>query len=222
MSTGRYLTSYLLLGLLTVLALGGAVLGIVQSPKNTTLISCASPQQTILRCTGAVPDTLGAANYSEVLNETTPQGKQTDYLVYQAPDRLGGYIQNGTKRTYVYVIGKYEYQSLTVAATASTGSLTFYRQPSQGAKALDPAHGYLPYAKQAKNITQSGDTYSFTLSETTSAGKASGKFTYTVTGSYVSQFTLDVAPSSVDLVISQVGSSPAVVLPSGAKVIKAS
>jgi hypothetical protein len=221
MSTGRYLTSYLLLGLLTVLALGGAVLGVVQSPKSAPLISCTSPQQPIEKCTGAVPNTLGAANYSEVLNETTPQGKQTDYLTYQAPDRLGGYIQSGTRRTYVYVIGTSEYQSLTVAAGTSTADLTFYRQASQGAKALDPAHGYLPYAKQAKDITQSGDTYTFTISETTTQGKAIGTFNYTVTGPTVSQFTLDVAKSSVDLVISQVGSSPPVELPAGAKVVNA-
>jgi hypothetical protein len=169
-----------------------------------------------------VPNTLGAANYSEVLNEATPEGKQTDYLTFQAPDRLGGYIQNGTKRTYVYVIGKWEYQSLSVAAGTSTGHLVLYRQASQGATALDPAHGYLPYAKQAKTISQSGDTYSFTLSETTSQGKATGRFTYTVTGPTVSQFTLDVAGSSVDLVISQVGAAPAVELPAGAKVVNAS
>jgi hypothetical protein len=215
----RNLTSWLLLGLLTVLAVGGAVLGVVQSPKSAPLISCKSPQQPIQRCTGAVPNTLGAANYSEVLTESTPQGKQTDYLTYQAPDRLGGYIQNGDRRTYVYVIGKWEYQSLTVTAGTSTQTLELYRQPSQGAQALDPAHGYLPYAKQAKHISQSGDTYTFTISESTSQGKASGKFTYTVTGPTVSQFTLGVANSSVDLVVSQVGSSPPVRLPAGAKVV---
>jgi hypothetical protein len=206
MNNGRNLISWLLLGLLTVLALGGAVLGIVQAPKSVPLQK-------------AVANTLGAANYSEVLTEDTPQGKQTDYLVYQAPDRLGGYIQSGSKRTYVYVIGKVEYQSLTVSNSASTDHLVFYRQASQGAKALDPAHGYLPYAKQATDIQQSGDTYSFTLSETTAQGKQSGKFTYTVTGSFISEFTLDVATASVQLVISQVGSSPPVVLPAGAKVV---
>lgn len=207
MSNGRNLTSYLLLGLLTVLALGGAVLGIVQSPKNAPL-----PQ--------AVTTTLGAPNYSEVLNEVTAQGKQTDYLVYQGPNRLGGYIQSGGKRTYVYVIGQWEYQSLTVANGASTAHLTFYRQASQGAQALDPAHGYLPYAKQAKNITRSGDTYSFTLSETTAQGKQTGTFAYTVSGPYVSEFNLGVATSSVNLVISQVGTSPPVKLPAGSKVVK--
>ena len=176
MNTGRNLISWLLLGLLTVLALGAAALGIVQAPKNAPLISCASPQQPIQHCTGAVPNTLAAANYSQVLSEDTPQGKQTDYLVYQAPDRLGGYIQSGSKRTYVYVIGKFEYQSLTVANNASTNHLVLYRQPSQGAQALDPAHGYLPYAKSAKDVQQSGDTYSFTLSETTSQGKETGTF----------------------------------------------
>ncbi len=208
MRNGRNLTSWLLLGLLTVVGVGAAVLGVVQSPKSASL------QQ-------AVTNTLGAANYSEVLNEVTPQGKQTDYLTYQAPDRLGGYIQSGNKRTYVYVIGNYEYQSLTVAPGASTSHLTFYRQASQGAQALDPAHGYLPYAKQAKDVTKSGDTYSFTLSETTAQGKQTGTFTYTVTGSYVSQFTLSVSTSSVNLVISQVGTSPPVKLPAGAKVVKA-
>jgi hypothetical protein len=221
MSNGRNLTSWLLLGLLTVVALGAAVLGVAQSPKNAPLISCTSAQQPVLKCMGAVPNTLLASNYSEVLNESTPQGKQTDYLVFQAPDRLGGYIQSGTKRTYVYVIGKWEYQSLTVAAGVSTDHLTFYRQASQGATALDPAHGYLPYAKQAKDVTHSGDTYSFTLSETTAQGKQSGTFTYTVSGPYVSEFTLNVATASVQLVISQVGSSPPVELPAGSKVIKA-
>jgi hypothetical protein len=208
MNSGRNLIAWLLLGLLTVLALGGAVLGIAQSPKNVPL------QQ-------AVDNTIGAANYSEVLTENTAQGKQTDYLVFQAPDRLGGYIESGSKRTYVYVIGTVEYQSLTVANNAPTTSLVFYRQASQGAKALDPAHGYLPYAKQAKDIQKSGNTYSFTLSETTSQGKQSGKFAYTVSGSYVSEFTLNVASSSVQLVISQVGTSPPVKLPAGAKVVKA-
>jgi hypothetical protein len=208
MSSGRNLISWLLLGLLTVLALGGAVLGIVQAPKNVPLHQ-------------AVHQTLAAANYSEVLSEDTPQGKQTDYLVYQAPDRLGGYIQSGSKRTYVFVIGTVEYQSLTVANSASTTHLILYRQTSQGAQALDPAHGYLPYAKQAKDVQHSGDIYSFTLAETTSEGKQSGKFAYTVSGPYVSEFNLNVASSSVQLIISQVGSSPPVRVPAGAKVVTA-
>ena len=51
-----------------------------------------------------------------MVTESTPQGKQTDYLVFEAPDKLGGYVQSGNKRTYVYVIGDTEYQSLTVSA----------------------------------------------------------------------------------------------------------
>ena len=148
MSTGRNLTSWLLLGLLTVLALGGAVLGVVQSPKTAPLISCTSPQQPIQRCTGAVPNTLGAANYSEVLNEDTPAGKQTDYLVFQAPDRLGGYIQSGTKRTYVYVIGKWEYQSLTVAVGASTDHLVLLPAGQPGGQGPRPGPR-LPPVRQA-------------------------------------------------------------------------
>ena len=170
MNDGRNLISWLLLGLLTVLALGGAVLGVVQAPKNVPL------QQ-------AVTNTLAAANYSEVLTENTPQGKQTDYLVFQAPDRLGGYIQSGSKRTYVYVMGAFEYQSLTVANDASTGHLVFYRQVSQGAKALDPAHDYLPYAKQAKDIQTVGGHLLVHVGGDHGQGKESGKFAYTVSGS---------------------------------------
>jgi hypothetical protein len=221
MSNGRNLTSWLLLGLLTVVGLGAAVLGVVQSPTTAPLITCTSPQQPVLKCQGAVPNTLLASNYSEVLAESTPQGQQTDYLVYQAPDRLGGYIQSGAKRSYVYVIGKWEYQSLTVANDASTAHLVFYRQPSQGAKALDPAHGYLPYGKEGKNVQQSGDTYSFTVIGTTAQGTATEAFGFTVSGPYVSEFTLKVQTSSVQLVISQVGSSPPVKFPAGAKVVQA-
>jgi hypothetical protein len=200
----RYWIAWLLLGVLVVVGAGAAVLGVAQSPKNTPLLR-------------AVTNTLSARNYSEVLEERTNQGKQTDYLVFQAPDRLGGYIQSGKLRTYVYVIGSTEYQSLTVPAGTPTRRLTFYRQASQGATALDPAHGYLPYATQAKRPTHSGDTYSFTL---TKQGQT-GTFTYTVTGSYVSQFTLTVPNASVRLDISDVGTSPPVALPAGAKVVSA-
>ncbi len=79
-------------------------------------------------------NTLIAPNYSEVLEERTNQGKQSDYLVFQAPDRLGGYIQSGNRRSYVYVIGSTEYQSLTVSAGTPTKKLTFYQQASQGAR----------------------------------------------------------------------------------------
>jgi hypothetical protein len=204
MSDSRNPTSWLLLGLLTVVGVGGAVLGVAQSPKNVPL------QQ-------AVDNTLAAPNYSEVLTESTAQGKQTDYLTYQAPDRLGGYIQSGSKRTYVYVIGALEFQSLTVSANSPNPHLVFYKQSSQGAKALDPAHGYLPYARQGKNIQQSGGTYSFTL---TKSGQT-GKFGFTVSGQYISEFTLNVQSASVQLVISEVGTSLPVRLPAGSKVVAA-
>ncbi len=206
MNNGRNLLSWLLLGLLTVLALGGAVLGIAQAPKDAPLDQ-------------AVSNTLSAANYSEVHTENTPGKSQTDYLVYQAPDRLGGYIDSASQRIYVYVIGKFEYQSASLPKNADTSHLVLYRRPSQGAQALDPAHGFLPYAQYAKNIQKSGDTYSFTLSKSSLLGQETGEFTYTVIGPYVSEFTLSVAASSVQLIISQVGSSPPVALPAGSKVV---
>ena len=193
MSDLRQTISWLLLVMVAVVGGGAAVLGVSQAPKNAPLQE-------------AVDNTLAAANYSQVVTETTPQGKQTDYLVFEAPDKLGGYVQSGDKRTYVYVIGNTEYQSLTVSANTPTKHLVFYQQPSQGAAAVDPTHHYLRYATTAKNIDQSGSTYSFTLTQ----GGQTGHFAYTVSGQYVSEFNLTVKTASVQLVISQVGTSPPV------------
>ena len=90
--------------------------------------------RTTSRCYQAVHNTQHAASYSEVVSETTPQGTQTDYLVYQAPDKLGGYIQSGNRRTYVYVIGNKEYQSITVTANTPDQAPGFLRaaQPRCG------------------------------------------------------------------------------------------
>ncbi len=204
MNDPRQTIGWLLLVMVAVVGGGAAVLGVSQAPKNVPLQK-------------AVNNTLAASNYSQVVTESTPQGKQTDYLVFEAPDKLGGYVESGSKRTYVYVIGDTEYQSLTVSSTASTKHLVFYSQPSQGATTVDPTHNYLRYATTAKNITQTGSTYSFTLTQ----NGETGHFSYTVSGQYISEFDLAVKTASVQLVISQVGSSPPVALPSGAKVIKA-
>jgi hypothetical protein len=200
--TLRTAIAWLLLALLAVVGAGAAVLGVSQAPTGAPLLN-------------AVTNTLGASNFSEVLVESTVQGQQSDYLTFQAPDRLGGYIQSGSRVTYVYVIGSYQYQSLTVRAGTTPRHLTFYRQPSQGAVALDPAHGYLPYATQAKHLGQSGDTYSFTLTK----NGQTGNFTYTVSAQYVSRFTLSVPHASVRLDISGVGTSPSVNLPAGSKIV---
>jgi hypothetical protein len=200
----RSTISWLLLTLLGVVGAGAAVLGVSQSPDNVPLAT-------------AVKNTLAAPSYSMALTQSTAQGKQSDYLVYQAPDRLGGYVVSGNKRTYVYVIGTTEYQSLTVSANTPTSHLVFYKQESQGAAALDPVSNYLHYASLAKHVTQSGSTYSFSL---TQQGQV-GKFTFTVSGSYVSAIDLTVQTSSVQLIISQVGTSPPVALPAGAKVVAA-
>ena len=200
----RNVIAWLLLALLAVVGAGAAVLGVHQAPTTAPLLT-------------AVSNTLAASNYTQVLVQNTSQGKQTDYLVWQAPDRLGGYIQSGNRRSYVYVIGAYEYQSLTVAAGATPAHLTFYRQAGQGAIANDPAHGYLPYAAQAKHPSKSGDTYSFTLTK----NGQTGTFGYTVSGQYISQFTLTVPHASVNLVISSVGTSPPVELPAGSRVLGA-
>lgn len=202
MSDSKNITAWLLLGLLTVAGAGFAVLGVVQSHVPLEQ---------------AVSNTLSARNYSEVFTQSTPQGKETEYLVYQAPDRLGGYDQSGNKHTYVVIIGNKAYESLTVAANASTAHLTFYEENVPVAKTFDPAQLYLPYAKRAQHVVNNGSTHSFTI---TQMGQV-GAFAYTVSGWHVSQFTLGVPSekASLHLAISKVDTSPPVALPAGAKIV---
>jgi hypothetical protein len=202
MNDPRRLISWLLLGLLTAVGVGGAILGIALAPRNVPLHEAAT-------------NTKAAANYSEVATEQTTRGSQTDYLVYQAPDRLGGYIQSGNQRTYIYIIGSVQYQSVSVKANASTQHLVFYRQAAQPVTVDDPAYNYLGFVDHATHVTQDGSTYTFVLHQ----GTQTGTFVYTVNGKYVSSFALTVPGASVHLVISQVGTSPPVKLPAGAKVI---
>ena len=114
----------------------------------------------------------------------------------------------GTQRTYVYVIGDVTYQSLTVSAKAGTSHLTFYRQPSEGAATLDPAHNYLRYADQAKHAKVGSHHHLQGGPE-----RSDRHLRVHRAGSYVSSVTLTVQSASVSLVISQVGSSPPVVSP---------
>jgi hypothetical protein len=202
MNATTRMTSWLLLGLLTAVAAGAAILGIVQSPNNASLDQ-------------AVKNTLAAPNYTEVLNTTTPNGSQTLHLEFQAPDRLGGYAVNGNRRTYIYVIGTYEYQSLTVPATASDKHLVFYRQPGRPASQADPARGFLAFAEHGQNVKGSAGSYTFTVTQ----NGVTGAFTATVSGAYVSAMTLAAPNESDQLEISQVGTSPPVALPSGSRVI---
>ena len=174
----------------------------------------------ILQLTVPIVNFIWLPNYSEVVNENAPQGTQTDRLKYQAPDRLGGYIQSGSKRTYVYVIGSTQYQSGAVPNNTLTKQLTFHQQASQGATALDPppptATSLMPIRQSTRHAA--GDTYSFTLNQ----GGKTGTFSYTVNGQYVSTFTLRVSNSSVRLDISAVGTSPPVTPPTGSKISPAS
>jgi hypothetical protein len=194
--------SWLLVGMVAVVTAGAAALGVEQAPNTAAL-------------TDAVNNTLQAPSYNEVASESTPQGSETAYVSYQAPDRLGGFVQSGNRRTYVVFIGNYEYQSVTVSPGASTKHLTFYRQAIAGGTAADPAHTYLKLASEGTDHKQSGNTTTMSLNE---AGQTVD-LAFTVSGQYVSQFKGSGGGSSVQLVISQVGNGRPVALPAGAKVV---
>jgi hypothetical protein len=194
----KYL-AFVLVGILTLVGAGMAVLGVVQSKSATDLGQ-------------AVKNTLGASNYSEYLVEKTPQGNQTANLVFQSPDRLGGWLLSAGRKTYLYIIGTKEYIAVSQKASAPAPK-TFYTQESAGAQAVDPAHTYLPYWDKGKS-TRSGSVTTVTLSQ----GGQTEKLNYTVTGNYVSKFDASTPGGTIELDISDIGSSPSVKLPSGYKV----
>jgi hypothetical protein len=193
--------SFVLLGVLTLVGVGAAVLGAVQSTSGTSLGQ-------------AVTNTLKSPNYSEYLVEKTPQGNQTASLVYQAPDRLGGWLESSGRRTYLVIIGSNEYISVTRSAKITGTPLSFYRQQTTGAQQVDPAHTYLPFYDKGP-ATRSGSVTTVTLSQ---SGQIE-RLTYTVTGNVVSKFAAVTPGGTISLDISKVGSSPAVQLPAGAKIV---
>jgi len=196
------LIGWLLLVLVAVLAAGGAALGVTQAPKQATLQN-------------AVKNTLNAANYTSDVLESSSQGTQTQHLVFQAPSRLGGYVDSGTVRVYVAVIDGVEYQSNQVSPSASTDHLTFQKQASQPASSYDPVHEYVTLAKNAKHVHQKGDTYTFTVTQ----GGQTASFTATVIGQYLSDLTITATGAQLSLTVASVNSSPPVTLPAGAKVV---
>jgi len=191
--------SFILLGVLAVVGLGAATLGVVQSKSGTTLSQ-------------AVTNTLNAQSYTENLAEKTPQGNQTASLSYQAPDRLGGWLDSVGRRTYLVIIGTTEYISVTRPIKGAKGPIDFYKQQTEGAKAVDPAHTYLMYYDKGTS-TKSGSVTTVTLSQ----GGETEKLIYTVTGNYVSNFKAVTPGGTINLTIGNVGSAPKVSLPSGAK-----
>ncbi len=194
----KYL-AFVLVGVLTLVGAGAAVLGIVQSGSGTELRV-------------AVDNTLKASGYTEYLVENTPQGDQTANVVFQSPDRLGGWLESSGRRTYIYILGTTEYISVTQPAKTTRVPLVYYTQATSGAKAADPAHLYLGYYDKGK-ATTSGSVTTVKLSE----GGQTETLTYTVTGNYVSKFQASTPGGTIDLDITDIGTSPPVKLPAGAK-----
>jgi hypothetical protein len=193
----KYL-AILLLGILTLVGAGGAAVGAVQAQSGTAIGQ-------------AVKNTLGASNYTESLVEKTPQGNQTAHLVYQAPDRLGGWLLSAGRKTYLFIIGTTEYIAVSQSASAPMPT-TFYTQQTTGAQAVDPAHTYLPYYDKGKS-TRNGAVTTVVLTQ----GNQKETLTYTVTGNFVSEFKATTPGGTIDLGISNLGSSPSVQLPQGYK-----
>ena len=158
----------------------------------------------------AVADTLGASGFSEHLTESTPQGNQTADLVYQAPNRLGGWLTSAGHRTYLVIIGGTEYIGTTQPGTDRVVPRSFTSQTTTGASAVDPAHTYLPYYSKGKSHTFEGVT-----TVTLHSGMQTETLTYTVDGGFVSTLRAETPGGTVTLNISRVDAAPTVGLPAG-------
>lgn len=191
----KYL-AFVLLGILTLVGGGFAAAGAAQSTSGTSLGQ-------------AVGNTLKAANYTEVLTEKTPQGNQQANLVFQAPDRLGGWLRSSGRKTYLFIIGTKEFIAVTRSASASAPT-RFYVQQTSGAVTIDPAHTYLRYYNKGPS-TQNGSVTTVKLKQ----GGQTETLIYTVTDNYVSNFKAVTPGGTIDLAISKVGTSPKVNLPKG-------
>ncbi len=201
----RDLVGWLLLALVGAVAAGAAVLGVTEAPRQASL-------------RGAVDNTLAASSYTEDISHATPQGTETLHLVFEAPDRLGGYVQLGNVRSYVVVLGSTQYQSTNVAADAPTRGLTFFSQPSAPARSNDPLAAYLTdYVRPATVVRRDGTHYRVTVVK---SGQT-GTFVATVSGPYVVELSVRAPGLSDHIVVSAVGSSPPVRLPAGARVLPA-
>ncbi|HEY5108206.1 MAG TPA: hypothetical protein VII96_01205 [Acidimicrobiales bacterium] len=196
MSDMRKYLAFVLMGILTLVGGGFAALGAVQSKSGTNLSQ-------------AVANTLKSSNYTEDLVEKTPQGNQKAHLVFQSPDRLGGWLLSSGRKTYLFIIGTKEFIAVTRSATAAAPT-KFFTQQTTGAVAVDPAHTYLPYYNKGPS-TRNGAVTTVTLSQ----GGQTETLTYTVTGNYVSNFKAVTPGGTIELAISEVGTSPKVELPKG-------
>lgn len=203
MDGSRNLVGWLLLGLVAAVAVGAAVLGVTQAPRQASLRQ-------------AVDNTLGASSYTEDISHATPQGAETLHLVFEAPDRIGGYVQLGNARSYVFVVGSTQYQSTTVTPGTPTRGLTFYRQAGTSARSNDPLAAYLAdYVRPATVVHRDGTRYRVTVVK---SGQT-GTFVTTVSGPYVAELSVRAPGLADDIVVSSVGSSPPVHLPAGARVV---
>jgi hypothetical protein len=191
--------SFVLLAVVAVVGLGAAVLGVVQGKSGTALKQ-------------AVTNTLKAPSYTEYLVENTPQGDQTANINYHAPDRLGGSLESVGRRTYLVIIGSTEYISVTRPIKGAKGPIVFYKQETEGAQAVDPAHTYLSYYNKGKS-SRSGSVTTVTLTQ----GGQTERLYYTVTGNYVSNFKAVTPGGTISLAITNVGSAPKVALPKNAR-----
>jgi hypothetical protein len=201
MTDARRTLSWLLLVLVGVVTAGGAFLAVYYAPSQPA---------TSLNL--AVKSTNAATSYTENLKQTsTTNGVGVLHLVVQAPDRAAGYEQGVGRRSYLVVAGNTVYQTTPTKVTNSTTVHRFRVLHVQNPMSqVDPLPSYLALVNRAKAIHQNGSVYSFTLATNTGA---KAQLSYTITGEYVSRIEVRIPGSVTQIDLTNVNSSPPVMLP---------
>ena len=189
MSNGRHLTAWLLLGLLTVVGAGGAVLGVVQSPKTASLDA-------------AVANTLAAPNYTEVLTEVTRRGTRPTTsstrppIVWAATSRAGASAP--TLRLY-HRPARIPERHRVLQCLDGPSVLLQAGQPGwRQAERPGPAVPHLCHPQEREG--QSREHLHVSNQRThPQGGTETGILAYTVSGQYISEFSLSLPQGSVKL-----------------------
>ena len=147
MSDSRQMITWLLLVLVAVVGGGAAVLGVVAGPEQRPAVAGRRQHPGGLQLLrGRHRDRRRRASRPTISSTRPPTG-------WAATSRAGTSAPTSTSS------GPSSTRASPCRPPPPTKHLIFYQQPSQGAATLDPAHNYLQYANQAKNVKQSGATY---------------------------------------------------------------
>ena len=185
----KYL-AFVLLGILTVVGVGAAALGVGPERRARPSLEPGGDQYPQGPELHRVPGGEDAAG--------RPDGEPS---LSRPPTASAAGLQSVGRQTYLFIIGSTEYISVTQPAKGAKGPTVFYTAGDHRGPGRGPGPHLPPYYDKGTS-TRSGSVTTVTLTQ----GGQTEKLTYTVTGNYVSNFKAATPGGTINLAISDVGS----------------